>query len=207
MSWIKIDDGFPDHPKILAAGPLGVTALLRGLCWSSRHLTDGYIPQSLQANIFEGMNGFNPEKMVECGLWEVVAGGWQIHDYLDYNISKKEVVRKRKETAKRVREWRRGRNAVTVTSRNAVSNSSPGPVDPGRSPLPVSKKRNISKPFEKPTLEEVREFIETKGAMVDPVAWYSHYESNGWKVGPNKMQSWKAAVWTWDRKARKEAGE
>jgi hypothetical protein len=27
--------------------------------------------------------------------------------------------------------------------------------------------------------------------------WMSHYESNGWLVGKNKMKDWKASVRTW----------
>lgn len=62
------------------------------------------------------------------------------------------------------------------------------------------KERNIGA-FAKPTLDEVTSFITSKGWSVDPVAWYSHYESNGWRVGRNPMRNWRAAVLTWQRKA------
>lgn len=56
-----------------------------------------------------------------------------------------------------------------------------------------------SKRFVKPTLEEVTEYIESRGSQVDPIKWYDYYEANGWKVGKNPMKDWKAAVRTWER--------
>jgi hypothetical protein len=43
MTWSKIDDQFYDHPKIVAAGPLGTALFVCGLSYCSRHLTDGFI--------------------------------------------------------------------------------------------------------------------------------------------------------------------
>lgn len=61
------------------------------------------------------------------------------------------------------------------------------------------KKREI---FIPPTIDEVGAFVEARGYEVDPVAFVAHYEANGWKVGANRMRKWKAAVITWERKAR-----
>lgn len=53
-----------------------------------------------------------------------------------------------------------------------------------------------------PTREELVAYCETRARAghrrVDPAAWYNHYESNGWRVGRNKMASWTAAVRTWE---------
>lgn len=63
-----------------------------------------------------------------------------------------------------------------------------------------SKKR---KTFAKPTKEEVDayiiEYAGKKGvaACFDAEQWLSHYESNGWLVGKNKMVDWKGAIRTW----------
>ena len=71
-------------------------------------------------------------------------------------------------------------------------------------PPPVPKKKQAEsseakqpKRFEKPSLEEVRAFIREKNFSVDADAWYSHYESNGWMVGKNKMKDWRASVNYW----------
>ena len=43
--WIKLDDRFDEHPKILAAGPMALVAQVRALCYSGRHLTDGHLSE------------------------------------------------------------------------------------------------------------------------------------------------------------------
>ena len=69
----------------------------------------------------------------------------------------------------------------------------------------IGKDNNIAgkpqkKVFVPPTVEEVSAFVSEQGYTVDPVAFVSWYESNGWKVGRNTMKNWKAAVVTWERK-------
>lgn len=61
-------------------------------------------------------------------------------------------------------------------------------------PLPTKS----SKQFSPPTLEDVKNcFFEKGGTSVQAERFYSYYESNGWKVGRNPMQNWKAAVAGW----------
>lgn len=55
------------------------------------------------------------------------------------------------------------------------------------------------KKFEKPTLEEVKEYCLERKNNVDAELFINYYESNGWKVGKNSMKNWKAAVRTWER--------
>jgi hypothetical protein len=52
--------------------------------------------------------------------------------------------------------------------------------------------------FQRPTLDEVREYCAERGGSVNPEKWLAHYEANGWKVGRNPMKDWKAAVRTWE---------
>lgn len=51
-----------------------------------------------------------------------------------------------------------------------------------------------------PTVDEVREYIQTVGSKVDPEAFVAFYESKGWLVGKSKMKSWKAAITTWEKR-------
>ena len=39
-----------------------------------------------------------------------------------------------------------------------------------------------------------------RGKGIDPEAWMNHYTSNGWRVGPNPMKDWRAAVRTWEKR-------
>ena len=56
----------------------------------------------------------------------------------------------------------------------------------------------------KPTIEEIRQYIEEKNYNIDAEFFYNYYEANGWKVGKNKMKSWKATLGTWNRKSEME---
>ena len=53
--------------------------------------------------------------------------------------------------------------------------------------------------FRPPTLDEVCRHVAAKGYSFDPVAFFSHYESNGWLVGRTKMKNWHSACITWER--------
>jgi hypothetical protein len=55
------------------------------------------------------------------------------------------------------------------------------------------------KQFVKPTVEEVRSYIQEKGYTFDAEAFFAYYESNGWKVGRNPMKNWKMACTTWSK--------
>ena len=58
--------------------------------------------------------------------------------------------------------------------------------------------------FFPPSLDEVRDEVERLGYDVDPERFIAHYESNGWRVGPNKMKSWKSALVTWHKRQKEE---
>ena len=58
--------------------------------------------------------------------------------------------------------------------------------------------------FSPPSLDEVRDEVERLGYAVDPEMFIAHYESNGWRVGPNKMKSWKSALVTWHKRQKEE---
>jgi len=142
MPWVRIDDHFDEHPKFLKAGPLAMALWVAGLAYCNRNLTDGFIPlgkvaglcswtfldepdaqgrsRVVKAGITSGMSGddVDPEylaqRLVNAGLWEYLGPeGYRVHDYLDYQTSRKEVLRERDRKAlnqKAFRERNRDRN-------------------------------------------------------------------------------------------------
>lgn len=64
----------------------------------------------------------------------------------------------------------------------------------------VKNEKNVKNVFKKPSLEEVKAYIEEKGYSIDAERFINYYESNGWMVGRNKMKNWKAAVSNWASK-------
>ena len=58
---------------------------------------------------------------------------------------------------------------------------------------------NNTRPFRKPTVEDVAAYCKERGNHVDPVHFVDYYEARGWKIGKNAMKDWRAAVRTWER--------
>ena len=160
MPWVRLDDAFPQHPKVVVVGPLGIAMQVAGLCYCSRFLTDGFIPTSavptmmdfseLDEHAFNG--GGNVcwravRKLTEAGIWLEVDGGYQIHDYLLYQPSKAQVLKEREANRLRQERFRdKPSNAVTngdvtvgITRQSRVNNSAPVPV-----PNPVPKEESTS---------------------------------------------------------------
>ena len=54
-----------------------------------------------------------------------------------------------------------------------------------------------------PSVGDVMDYCLERGNDVDSEAFIAFYESNGWKVGKNRMKDWKAAVRTWERRNAK----
>lgn len=56
--------------------------------------------------------------------------------------------------------------------------------------------------FRPPTEQEVRAYCLERHNNVDAETFISFYQSNGWKVGKNKMKDWKASVRTWEKNSK-----
>ena len=52
--------------------------------------------------------------------------------------------------------------------------------------------------FRKPTIEEVRDYIQEKNYSVDAETFVDYYEENGWTVKGKPMKNWKQSVVTWE---------
>jgi len=63
-------------------------------------------------------------------------------------------------------------------------------------PIPKSKKEKETIP---PALEDVKAYCKERNRGVDAEKWHNFYAAKGWKIGDNKMVSWKAAVRTWEK--------
>ena len=57
-----------------------------------------------------------------------------------------------------------------------------------------------TKRFVPPTVEQVREYCDSRCNNVDPQNFVDHYTGNGWVRGRTKVKCWKACVRTWENK-------
>jgi hypothetical protein len=101
--WFKVDDSFYDHPKVFDAPDCAVALWIRAGCWSARNLTDGFVPSSLPARLC-GDPDTAVRDLLRRGLWLRVSGGYQFHDWVDYQPTADQVEglrRKRAEAGRR----------------------------------------------------------------------------------------------------------
>ena len=56
--------------------------------------------------------------------------------------------------------------------------------------------------FQKPTIEEIRQYCLEKGYNVDAEQFFNFYESKGWVVGKAPMKNWRASVSTWNKREK-----
>lgn len=55
--------------------------------------------------------------------------------------------------------------------------------------------------FVPPTIDEVRAYIETRGADIDPSAFWAFYENRDWRLNDGRqMKDWRLAVVTWEKR-------
>lgn len=62
-------------------------------------------------------------------------------------------------------------------------------------------KRESSR-FQKPSIEEIRQYCSSRNNRVDPEQFFNFYESKGWTIGKSPMKDWKAAVRTWEKREK-----
>ena len=131
MSWFPLEETITDHPKILQAGHKGFALYVAGLCYASKHLTNGFIPMTVVSLLLPDLRAQVAKVaagLVNAGLWEEASGGYQVHDYLDYQRSREQVEARRREGAARQRKLQDKRrpavsNAVTNNESAGVTNS------------------------------------------------------------------------------------
>ena len=167
MPWVRIDDGFAQHPKVVQAGPLALALQVAGLCYCNRNLTDGFIPWSAARSLISweflgkpepqgrlrfticvasGMAGEDVDSayvidiLLANGMWEEVDGGYRIHDYEDYQPLKAQVESEREQ--KQAAGKAGGQASAEARAKaGGQAKSNPGPV-PG--PVPLEQKEEKS---------------------------------------------------------------
>jgi hypothetical protein len=60
----------------------------------------------------------------------------------------------------------------------------------------IVKDKDINR-FKKPTLDELRDYMDSINMNDVSTKFFDFYESKGWMIGKNKMKDWKSAVRTW----------
>lgn len=164
--FFRVSQTFHEHPKLQETEPIAQFLFVHIIGYCSRNLTDGYIPKHAAQTLIgwhdhmdERLSphiGRRPmtrlrhllfnsvsllEQLLEAELLQVVPGGYQVHDYLDWQQSRAEVAAAKEKTAARQRKCRAKKKAVTPVSR-VTSRVSHAPV----TPLKIQKKKEGGTP-------------------------------------------------------------
>lgn len=157
MTWVRLDDSFPEHPKILALSAEAFRVHVAAICHASRTLTDGKVQPAGLRNL--GASRKLVTELVAAGVWESVGEGWAIHDYLDYNPSREKVLADRGKrsaagSAGAKSRWQIASEPHSKPQANRIDTvHAPDPTRPDLGistdlPSPSPKARRLSKPRE-----------------------------------------------------------
>ena len=136
MPWGRLDDSLYDHPKLDRLAPerrlegIGLWAV--SISWSNRYLTDGHVPRR-QVERLGGTLALADE-LVAAGLFDTAEADYLVHDFHDFNDTKKDVLERREKEAQRKAEWRKkGLSQRDIGSRPSGTNgTAPHDVPPGQ---------------------------------------------------------------------------
>ena len=105
MTWIKLDDKTPRHPKIAGLSNLAFRWWVNALCFASEFLTDGVLPRVFSKRVPKQIRA----ELTSAGLWDFVDPNLVIHGYLEHQQSREAVESERR----RQRDRRKGDRGTT----------------------------------------------------------------------------------------------
>ncbi|MFD6375396.1 hypothetical protein [Streptomyces sp. KR2] len=180
-----MDDRFPSHRKVALLGDRAFRLHVSAICWCAENLTDGRISDR-ELPLVAKVRGVKAtaQALVDAGLWDRLGDGWQIHDYLDYNPSREQVLAERKKNAERQERFRRRKNGKPTAPSGGDGNGGSNGVTPkapqgsesqdgdatatrARRDGDTTAPRKSSVPDEEPQVNEFRNGV-TNGAPTRP---------------------------------------
>lgn len=112
MAWVRIDDGFWSHPKVIAAGNAAIGLWIKAASYCAQHLTDGFVPDHVVPLL--GGTRTQAQRLLSAKLWQKADGGWVFHDWDDYQLSKEKVLKRRAAAKGRQAAWRAAQKQKTA---------------------------------------------------------------------------------------------
>ena len=158
MTWVKIDDAAPHHPKIQDAGVEAFGFWVAMLCYSNRMTTDCVILKRHLAAIWPGTHhlliGRLTRKLSECGMINQTKEGWLLVNYSRYQKEATSEARDAKrEYDRRKQDERRSALRDVNEMSNIDQEVSHRPVKPSR---PVPSRPDLLREKEIKNLERAR---------------------------------------------------
>lgn len=102
MTWLKLDDRFPDHPKIAPLSDAAFRLHVAAMCYAAAHETDGVVPLAAIPQLVPKYRKVQHNELVGAGLWEEGQGCIVVHDFTEYNPTRAQIKARREATKERV---------------------------------------------------------------------------------------------------------
>lgn len=101
MSWVKLDDTFPEHPKVVTAGGDAAWLHVCALAYCNRHpKLSGLVPREMLGRLSDRKNpNALAARLVTVGLWDDDPSGWRIHDYHEFQPTAEKIEELRRKRA------------------------------------------------------------------------------------------------------------
>lgn len=108
LSWVRVDTNLHSNHKVLnllgeRGGDHALCVYIFSLGHSAAHGTAGFIPATA-LGLFHGKPR-DAALLTSVGLWDSLRGGWEIHDWLEYQPTTEDAM-KRSERAKKAADAR-----------------------------------------------------------------------------------------------------
>lgn len=169
MTWVKLDDAFAEHPKIVGLSDGAFRLLVAAFCYCGRWNTDGVVPKTALKMPRRCVN-----ELVSRGNWHaaghecetcppVANDAYYVHEFLVYNPSAEEVETAQERRSEKARKAARARwekrPSLPPSSANGNTPSMLGAVLPD-APVPtVSSSPSTSEPPHPQAVDDEEELI------------------------------------------------
>ena len=123
MTWTKLPDEHDQTQPLVDLSDGGYRLYVDGLVYANRHRTDGFVPNGAVRTVSPTYRPGLLSELVARGLWLRKPGGYQIHDFLRFQLSKAQLddLKRRRSDSGRLGGLRSGE----VRSSRARSNGEP----------------------------------------------------------------------------------
>lgn len=151
MTWVKLDDGFFRHRKVVDLSKDGKLLFLAGLCYAAEQLTDGRLSRGAirTAAFYADVPEETAKELVESGLWHADGEDVLIGSYLDFNPTAEEAHARREARSEAGRRGgvnsgraRRERSKRSKNEANGEANAQAKPKQTGKQTGKQSRSKN-----------------------------------------------------------------
>lgn len=126
MAWVRLDDCIFDNPKIAALSDAAQLAHIKAIVYCSRGLTNGDVPMRRAKEIATS----KVIKELVPMLWEPTDAGFRVHDYLEYNPTREQVLKRRQADSARKSSGIRAESGSPRARAIPIPIPSPTPITP-----------------------------------------------------------------------------